>query len=91
MRCGVRATPLPPLAQIHDSCRRVPNDDDRFAAVEGSARAETPAEEIVCVDCGGPAHLLTPPPEDGIWLAGDVVAYRCRDCRDRWDIELVER
>ncbi len=53
-----------------------------------SALAETPAEEIVCVDCGGPCHLLTPAREDGQWFVGDVVAYRCRDCRDRWDIEL---
>ena len=50
--------------------------------------AETPLNEIVCVDCGGLARLLTPPPEDGRWLVGDVVAYRCRDCRDRWDIVL---
>ena len=53
-----------------------------------SALAETPAEEIVCVDCGGPCHLLTPAREDGQWFVGDVVAYRCRDCRDCWDIEL---
>jgi len=50
--------------------------------------AEAPSETIICVDCGGTCHLLTPPREDGQWLAGDVVAYRCRDCRDRWDIEL---
>lgn len=25
-----------------------------------------------------------------MWFVGDVVAYRCRDCRDRWDIELGE-
>ena len=24
------------------------------------------------------------------WMVGDVVAYRCRDCLDRWDIELTE-
>jgi hypothetical protein len=33
--------------------------------------------------------LLTPAPEDGVWLEGDVVAYRCKDCLDRWDIELT--
>lgn len=53
-----------------------------------------PAQSIVCVDCGGPAHLITPPPtdENGMdgWMVGDVVAYRCRDCLDRWDIELTE-
>ena len=58
-------------------------DDDRF-----DGPAEAPTESIICVDCGGRAHLLTPPRDDGEWLAGDVVAYRCSDCLDRWDIEL---
>jgi hypothetical protein len=49
-----------------------------------------PAQSIVCVDCGGPAHLITLPPENNEWMVGDVVAYRCRDCRDRWDLELTE-
>jgi len=49
-----------------------------------------PLPESICVDCGGPAHLLTPPREDGIWLVGDIVTYRCRDCRDRWDIILED-
>ena len=46
-----------------------------------------PADTIVCVDCGGPATLITFEPELG-WQVGDVVAYRCRDCRDRWDLVL---
>ncbi len=50
--------------------------------------AEAPTESIICVDCGGQAHLLTPTREDDQWLAGDIVAYRCSDCLDRWDIEL---
>ena len=50
--------------------------------------ASPPDEEIVCVDCGGRAHLLTQAAEDGQWYAGDIVAYRCSDCLDRWDIEL---
>lgn len=50
--------------------------------------ASPPDEVIVCVDCGGRAHLLTQAGEDGNWYAGDVVAYRCSDCLDRWDIEL---
>lgn len=54
-------------------------------------RAEDPSPTIICVDCGGTAHLITPPPEDGVWHVGDVTAYRCRDCRDRWDIVLVAR
>ncbi len=47
-----------------------------------------PETVIVCVDCGGRAHLLTHPPEDGVWEPGDIVAYRCGDCRDRWDLVL---
>ncbi len=46
-----------------------------------------PATTIVCVDCGGPASLITFEPELG-WEIGDVVAYRCRDCLDRWDLVL---
>lgn len=61
--------------------------DDRFdAADDGLA----PAAEIVCIDCGGRAFLLTPAPEDGIWAPGDIVAYRCQDCNDRWDLELPD-
>ena len=49
-----------------------------------------PETTIVCVDCGGRCHLLSYPPEDGIWLPGDIVAYRCEDCRDRWDLVLPD-
>jgi len=49
-------------------------------------------ETIVCVDCGGVCHLLTRPfvEENGSvgFQPGDIVAYRCEDCLDRWDIEL---
>ena len=45
-------------------------------------------EVITCVDCGGEAHLLSSAPEIGGWQPGDIVAYRCRDCLDRWDIEV---
>jgi len=48
----------------------------------------TPEESIVCVDCGGPCHLLTHAREDGKWYPGDIVSYRCRDCLDRWDLVL---
>jgi len=48
-----------------------------------------PPETIVCVDCGGTCHRLTPPPELG-WQLGDLVTYRCRDCLDRWDLEVDE-
>ena len=49
-----------------------------------------PEPTIVCVDCGGRCHLLTHPTEDGVWLPGDIVAYRCEDCRDRWDLVLPD-
>ena len=47
-----------------------------------------PEPEIVCVDCGGRCFLLGFTPEDGGWRPGDIVAYRCEDCRDRWDLVL---
>jgi hypothetical protein len=25
-----------------------------------------------------------------VWLPGDIVAYRCQDCLDRWDLVLDE-
>ena len=50
----------------------------------------TPEPTIVCVDCGGTFSLLTQPREDDEWLPGDIVAYRCRDCNDRWDLVLPD-
>lgn len=47
-----------------------------------------PPAEIVCVDCGGECRLASYAPEDG-FEPGDIVAYRCLDCFDRWDIELT--
>jgi hypothetical protein len=47
-----------------------------------------PDRQITCIDCGGRAFLLTLPREDGAWEPGDVVAYRCEDCLDRWDLVL---
>ena len=63
------------------------------------AKRPDPGEEvrvpdsIVCVDCGGICGLLSHPgtDDDGNTLpfhSGDVVAYRCADCHDRWDIVL---
>lgn len=42
---------------------------------------------ITCVDCGQKAHRLSYPPEEG-WQDGDVVAYRCSGCMDRWDLVI---
>lgn len=47
-------------------------------------------ELITCVDCGGRCHLLTTWPDDDPPLPGDVIAYRCEDCLDRWDLVLPE-
>lgn len=41
---------------------------------------------IVCVDCGGVCHLLAHPEPDDGWQPGDIAAYRCEDCLDRWDL-----
>ena len=46
---------------------------------------EAPPEQIGCGDCGGTCHRLSYVPEDG-FRPGDVVAYRCADCLDRWDV-----
>ena len=43
---------------------------------------------ITCVDCGGRCSPISYEPEDG-FAPGDVIAYRCADCLDRWDIELT--
>lgn len=45
---------------------------------------------IVCIDCGGTAHLLSYPDERGGFEPGETVSYRCEDCLDRWDIVLEE-
>ena len=46
-------------------------------------------EKITCVDCGQDAHLMSPAPEQG-WEAGDIVAYRCSGCNDRWDLVVED-
>ena len=47
-------------------------------------------EVIVCVECGGRAHLLSHPPPDEDFEPGDVVAYRCEDCLDRFDVVVAD-
>ena len=46
-------------------------------------------EAIVCVDCGGRCHLLSHAPPDEPFRPGDVVADRCEDCVDRWDLVVA--
>jgi len=43
---------------------------------------------ITCVDCGGRAHLLTHLDDEVPPQPGDVLAYRCEDCMDRWDVVI---
>jgi hypothetical protein len=66
--------------------------DDRDGPDGYDHPIDPPPPTITCVDCGGICHLLSPPfsDEDGHvgFRAGDIVAYRCEDCLDRWDIEL---
>lgn len=61
---------------------------DSSGDLEERPVAAVPETEIVCIDCGGRAFLMTPERESGAWFVGDVVAYRCKDCLDRWDLEL---
>ena len=49
-----------------------------------------PPAVIVCIDCGGRAHLVQPEDPESPYVAGDVAVYRCEDCLDRWDVVLEE-
>jgi hypothetical protein len=48
------------------------------------------AESIICVECGGTAHLLTGFPPDDPPMPGDIVPYRCADCMERFDLVVDE-
>ncbi len=50
------------------------------------------AETIICVECGGTAHLLPRFPPGEPPQAGDVIPYRCEECMRRFDVvfEAVE-
>jgi len=54
------------------------------------ARAAGIDATIVCVDCGGRCHLLSTWPADDPPQPGDVLAYRCADCLDRWDLVVPD-
>ena len=46
--------------------------------------------QIICPDCGGVCGLLGDPGPDVEFTRGEVVAYRCADCLDRWDVVLED-
>lgn len=48
------------------------------------------AERIICVDCGDEAGLITFTEPRAMAPVGSIVAYRCRSCLERWDIEVAE-
>ena len=47
-------------------------------------------ETIVCVECGGEARVLRPDDPEQPYEAGDVVAYRCVECMDRFDVVVTD-
>jgi hypothetical protein len=50
-----------------------------------------PADDVItCMECGGQAHRLSQPPPDAPFQPGDVVAYRCEDCMERWDVVVPD-
>ncbi|MCH8984117.1 MAG: hypothetical protein IH943_08495 [Acidobacteria bacterium] len=49
-----------------------------------------PPESIICVECGGTAHLLSFLPVDENPEPGTSFAYRCSDCIDRFDVVWEE-
>jgi DNA-directed RNA polymerase subunit RPC12/RpoP len=69
---------------------RIRTDARRRSPTGKTGRVLTPTPQITCIDCGGRCFLLSHPPEDGIWEPGDVIAYRCEDCLDRWDIVMSD-
>lgn len=46
-------------------------------------------DTITCIDCGGTCHRMSYRPDEG-FVAGDIVAFRCEQCLDRWDVELSD-
>ena len=52
--------------------------------------ADLVPDVIVCVDCGGRAHLVQPYTLDDPPEPGGVAVYRCSDCLDRWDVVIPD-
>lgn len=47
-------------------------------------------DTITCVECGGGAGRLTPVPEEEGFVPGDVVAYICPECGQRFDLVVED-
>ncbi len=47
-------------------------------------------ESLLCVECGGICRLLTVPGPDDEVFPGDILAYRCADCLDRFDVVVPD-
>lgn len=45
-----------------------------------------PPETIICVECGGTAHLISFLPSDEEPDPETPLAYRCSDCMERFDL-----
>ena len=45
-----------------------------------------PPNTIICVECGGIAHLISFLPEYEAPESGIPYIYRCEDCMDRFDM-----
>jgi DNA-directed RNA polymerase subunit RPC12/RpoP len=48
------------------------------------------SEHIVCMECGGTAHLAQALDPEITIEAGDVMVYLCGDCNQRWDVVVDE-
>ncbi len=57
-------------------------------AADGHDWPFMPEETIVCVDCGGPARLLSTWDDENPPRPGDLAVYRCVECLDRWDLVI---
>jgi hypothetical protein len=67
-----------------------PRINGTMAALTGRLSSTVILETIVCVECGGEACLLRPDDPEQPYEAGDVVAYRCVECLDRFDIVITD-
>ena len=66
-----------------------PLGSDRVRPWHAVGMASPIPTTIRCVDCGGTCHVISFV-ELADLVPGDVVAFRCEDCMDRWDIEVTE-